>query len=480
MKKRIIKLIAAALLLLILPVSVIGVGASLPSYYGETYYGQLSKMYERLYAVQGPKILVLGGSNVAFGLDSALLEGLLAEQGYEYTVCPFGLYAAVGTSAVLDLSRDALGEGDIVVLAIEPTSDTMTDYFGAGAFWKCAEEAPEMIPALDKDRQAALAGSYVSYLQERMEIRRSGDLPVAQGVYAASSFNERCDLTYDRPGNIMIAGFEPSVTVDFSGIEISGAFAREVRDYCADAGKKGASVVLSFSPVNRSCIEDPSAEAVRSFFQTCSRAFGCPIISDPNCYILDSGWFYDSNFHLNTPGAELRTAMLAGDLLPWLGCYRELEYDIPRMPPSAVTIEIEETDADCFTFTEGPQGAGLLISGLTETGKARTELRIPASRDGLPVQGFAEDALSDALDLETLWIPESVSCLPAGLFRNAHKLTRLMLEHRNAPCDIEAETFHGADQIRIYVPTAAYPMYRDGYGCETNPWIAFLERIHTY
>lgn len=480
MKKRLIRLIAAVLLILILPVSVIGVGASLPSFYTETYYGQLSRMVERVNSVQGPKILVLGGSNVAFGLDSALLEELLAEQGYEYSVCPFGLYAAVGTSAMLDLSRNALGEGDIVVLAIEPTSDTMTDYFGTGAFWKCAEDAPEMIGALDRDRQAALAGSYVSYLHERLEIRRSGDLPAAQGGYGASSFNERCDLTYDRPGNIMIAGFDPTLTVEFSGIEIGEAFAREVRDYCADAGRRGASVVLSFSPVNRACIEDPSADGVQAYFQACSRAFGCPIISDPNRYILDSGWFYDSNFHLNTPGAELRTVMLAGDLLPWLGCYREPEYDIPRMPPSAVTIEIEESDADCFTFVSDPMGAGLLISGLTETGKAQTELRVPSTRDGLPVLGFADDALSDVPVLETLWIPGTVSFLQAGLFRNAHRLTRLMLEHTTAPCDIEAETFLGADQIRIYVPTAAYPMYRDGYGCETNPWTAFLERIHTY
>ena len=35
------------------------------------------------------------------------------------------------------------------------------------------------------------------------------------------------------------------------------------------------------------------------------------MISDPNRYILDSGWFYDSNFHLNSAGAAVRTRLLA-------------------------------------------------------------------------------------------------------------------------------------------------------------------------
>lgn len=480
MKKRITKGIVAALLLLMLPLSLLGIGVSLPSFYGQTYYGQLDRMVDRLNAVQGPKILVIGGSNVAFGLDGGLLEELLAEQGYNYTVCPFGLYAAVGTSAMLDLSRDALGEGDIVVLAIEPTSETMSDYFGAGAFWKCAEDAPEMISSLDRDRQAALAGSYVSYLQERCEILRSGNPPVAQGVYAAASFDERCDLVYDRPGNLMAAGFDPSVTVDFSQVRISDAFAREIRDYCADAGKKGASVVLSFSPVNRACIAEESDEAVGAFFQHCAEVFQCPIISDPNRYILDSGWFYDSNFHLNTPGAQLRTCLLAEDLLPWLGCYREVDYALPQIPPSACRIEADETDGECFVLETDPQGTGLWITGLTEAGKARTELRVPSSQDGLPVLGFADGALSDAPVLETLWIPGTVSWLQGGLFQNAGKLTRLMLEHTDAPCGITDTTFLGAEEMRIFVPTAAYPMYRDGYGCETNPWTAYLDRIHTY
>lgn len=480
MKKRIIRLLLAALLLLTIPLTILSVGVVLPEFYGETYYAVLPRMYSRLEEIQGPKIVVIGGSNVAFGLDGGLLEELLRGQGYDYTVCPFGLYAAVGTSAMLDLSRNVLKAGDIVVLAIEPTDETMSDYFGAGAFWKCAESAPELVLPLDKQRQAALFGSYISYLQERVNLVRSDNPPVARGVYAATSFDQRCDLIYDRPGNLMAGGVDRSVTVDFSALRISESFARQVRAYCDYAEKRGASVVLSFSPVNRACVSDPSEAAVEAFFRHCADAFSCPVISDPNRYILDSGWFYDSNFHLNNAGAQLRTQMLARDLLPMLGCYRDPGFVSPQMPPSAYRVESSETDSDCFLFLPDGQGTGLLISGLSETGKKRTELHVPASCDGLPVLGFADHALSDAPILEVLWIPESVSHLQAGLFQNAEKLTRLMLEHTAYPCGIEEGTIPPDRRITIHVPAASYPMYRDGYGCETNPWSAYLELINTY
>ena len=71
---------------------------------------------EKLKTTQGPKIVLVGGSNVAFGVDSALMEDLLSQAGESYTVCNFGLYAAVGTSAMLSLSEKYLNAGDRVVL----------------------------------------------------------------------------------------------------------------------------------------------------------------------------------------------------------------------------------------------------------------------------------------------------------------------------------------------------------------------------
>ena len=471
-------MLIALLLVLLLPVGVLLRGWMLPGFYGETYYSVLAKMHQRLESTEGKKIVVVGGSNVAFGLNGALLEELLAEQGYDYTVCPFGLYAAVGTGAMLDLSRDDLGERDIVVLAMEPTSETMSGYFGASAFWKCAEEAPELLLELEKSRQAALFGNYVPYLQERLYIEKSGLLPEGQGVYAASSFNDRCDMIYDRAGNAMPLGWDTATPVDLGNVQIAPDFARQVAEYCALAERQGARVVMSFSPVNRSALTDNSPDAVAAFFDGCNRSFACPVISDPNDYILDSGWFYDNNFHLNSTGAEVRTVLLARDLLVFLGCYRELEYELPELPGS-ITSQLEEEPDEGFFLYE-PMGECWMVSGLTESGLEQTELAVPSVYEGKPVVGFSADALKGAHFLEELRLPETVESLPDGLFRDCGRLTRLVLEHTGSVCAVTEQTFAGAEQLRIFVPREAYHLYRDGYGCEENVWTVWLDRIEVF
>ncbi len=475
---------AVFLILLCLLPGTLGVAElALPSYYGDTYYAELPEMYARLNAADSPKLVVVGGSSVAFGLDGALLEELLARQGYDYTVCPFGLYAAVGTSAMLDLSLGALREGDMVILALEPTSETMSAYFGATSFWKCAEDAPELLWPLDREKKSALAGNYIPYLQERWAIFKGGIPPSAEGVYAKAAFNDRCDMAYDRPGNIMALGADLSEPIDLSGVAVSEEFAAQVERFCRQAARRGAAVCLSFSPMNRSALTDTGAEALERYFQLCNDAFPCTVISDPNRYILDSGWFYDSNFHLNSAGAALRTALLAEDILAQLGCYKPLDYDPPEMPPSAYTAPESAGDGEDFLFrpieNSTGQPIGYLVAGLSERGRAREALSVPAVYQGLPVAGIAADALSGAGALLELRLPASIQSLPGGVFAGAASLTRLILEHTDALCDVEEDTFAGADQLRVYVPAGAYPLYRDGQGCETSPWAPYLDRIVT-
>ncbi|MCD8308531.1 MAG: hypothetical protein LUD19_01655 [Clostridia bacterium] len=87
-KNRINKGIAAILaciftiLLIAVPFLVVFVtGAALPAQYSETYYGELTQMYSRLKNAEGKKIVIIGNSSVAFGVDSALMEELLADAG---------------------------------------------------------------------------------------------------------------------------------------------------------------------------------------------------------------------------------------------------------------------------------------------------------------------------------------------------------------------------------------------------------------
>ena len=473
------KLLLILILVLLLPSMLLVYGLSLPEYYGESYYAELPELYNKLKTTEGKKIVIVGGSNIAFGVNSAQMESLLRNQGYDYTVCNFGLYAAVGTSAMLELSEDFIGEGDIVILAIEPTSETFSTYFGATAMLKCAEKTPEMLLHMNKTQKSNLVGNFVSYLQERAEISRTGLIPKADGVYGKASFDSNGDMIYQRAGNAMLLGYDTAIPIDFAKISLQPAFVEQVNEYIASAEKKGATVVMSFAPMNQGAITDPSEEVLYDFFCQLQEQFNCRIISDPNDYIMESGWFYDSNFHLNDAGAKIRTYNLACDVLNYLGYYKEIPFEMPQMPDSIAQVEGDTAESEDFLFEELGEN-GLVVSGLTEAGKAKSSLIVPAAQNGKAVVGLTADAFAGNTTLTTLTLPATVETIPDGAFNGCTNLTRLTLLHTSTTPNVGEGLFTGADKLTVYVPSTAYHLYRDGAGCATNPWEPHLNRVREY
>ena len=467
------------ILILLLPAILLGYGASLPDFYGESYYAQLQEMYEKLKTTEGKKIVIVGGSNVAFGVDSDQMEATLRECGLDYTVCNFGLYAAVGTSAMLSLSESFIGPEDIVILAIEPSSETFSTYFGATAMLKCAEETPEMLLHLNGSQQSNVVGNYLAYLQERAQIQRTGILPQADGVYAKSSFDSNGDLRYERAGNALVLGYDPASPIDLAGISYEPAFVEQVNSYVASAQEKGAAVVMSFSPMNRGSVTDASADTVYQFFLTLRAKFHCPIISDPNDYIMDSGWFYDSNFHMNTAGMAVRTHQLTCDLLNHLGYYRQVAFEMPEMPASIVEITPDDTNSGDFLFE--PLGDnGLVVSGIREGANLTQTVILPSYHEGKPVVGITATAFAGNTQISELVLPETVASIPDGAFSGCVNLKKLTLLHTQTPPDVGEGLLEGTTDLAIFVPASAYHLYRDGAGCTTNVWEPYLNRIIAY
>ena len=94
-------------------------GFAVPAQYRETFVGELPAKRAMLAAESDkPRLIIVGGSAVAFGVDSALL----AQELPDYQPINFGLYAALGTRVMLDLSIDELRPGDISIVMPEQQS----------------------------------------------------------------------------------------------------------------------------------------------------------------------------------------------------------------------------------------------------------------------------------------------------------------------------------------------------------------------
>ena len=474
-------ILIVAPLLIMIPAALFAATALTPPVYDETYYAELSDLYTRLKTAEGNRLIVVGNSDVAFGTNGELLETLLHEKGYDYTVCPFGLYGAIGTAAMVELCRSELREGDLVVFVVEPVSDVLTSYFGATAYLKCAESDYSLLLPVTNEMKTNLVGNLVPYLQERFSFILAGEKPHADGAYIKAAFNDRCDMVYDRPGNIMRLGYDTSAPIDFAAVTIEEEFADSINELIKKADSVGAAVTVSFSPMNRSAITSDTDESLLQFFRLVNETFSCPVISDPNDYILDNGWFYDTNLHLNNAGTEVRTVLLAEDLLAYFGCRAPIDCALPEMPASAAAqTKSTEGDTDAFIYEPLTGADAYLVTGLTESGMASESLTVPSVYEDKPVVGIADGALRGAEALRELTLPDSIETIGDAAFEGDDQLERLVILHRSTVPTVTDHTFDGADRVRVFVPAEDYPMYRDGVGCTVNPWEIYLDRIVSY
>jgi len=68
------------------------------------------------------------------------------------------------------------------------------------------------------------------------------------------------------------------------------------------------------------------------FFDAVQSRLGVPVIGDPNASVLDAGWFYDTNFHLNASGKTVYTRLLIRNIKAMLGDSSPTDIAIPAQP----------------------------------------------------------------------------------------------------------------------------------------------------
>lgn len=296
----------------LIPTSQAVVLFALPSPFSATYYAELSPLYQKLKNTEKSKIVVLGNSSVAFGLNSALLREELNRAGEDYEVCNFGLYGSLGTKAMMDLALNTLKSGDVVLLAPELYSQAVSLYFSGEEMWYSADCDHALFNDLPEADRQEMIGSIARFNSQKFSYLSKGTTADSGTVYARSSFDDNGDLTQvDRPCNKMTAGVDKNnpISLDFS--LVGSDFLSYVNDYAASLEKKGVSTFYSFAPMNLKAVTDSSEATVSAFYHQLQSSLNFPVISSPSHYLMNAGYFYDSNWHLNSVGMTYRTLRLA-------------------------------------------------------------------------------------------------------------------------------------------------------------------------
>ena len=427
MDKRTVRRIVATALAVIVAEQVFFLicGFGLPVQFGDTFMGELKSKYERLKETSGKRIVLVGGSGVAFDCDSALMDDFFPS----YEIVNFGMYAGLGTKAVMDLSENYIHEGDIVILSPEQSEQTFSDYFNGEYMWQAADGAFGMLRDLKSENFEAMLGNFPRFALEKLNYVMKGQKPQTDSIYQKKSFNTYGDIELDTcRENILPNGYDVNQKVRFTEDVVQPEFMDYMNDWAKRLEKKGVVVWYRYCPVNKLSVEDMDDLAAYDVFLRQKLDF--PVIGNPENSLMEAEWFFDTNFHLNQPGKEVNTVQLIRDMKAMLGDDR------------AVTVELPEKPHRTW-------------------GDVSAETRIWTAKDSETYQGE-----------ETIVIPENVTQIEDYAFSNCAGLKQIVLEQKDPSKCIVGQHLLDGTGAEILVPQMSVDSYKRNYF-----WSVYAGRI---
>lgn len=473
-KKLILTSIITAICLLAIPLSIISFGFLCPPQFDETYYGELPYMFNRLKKADENKIIVVGNSAVAFGLRPDLIE---KETNHE--TIGFGLYGAIGTKAMMDLSKVGIKKGDIVLLAPEISEQGLSLYYSCENMWRSIDGHYEMLNYVEKSNRQAMVGNFANFAASKFSYLTTNKKPAVEGVYTQYSFNKDDEeigyMTYERSYNTMLNGYDQNSMITFDVNYLSDDFIKYINDYADYVYRREAEIYFSFVPMNSLSLNSSSSD-IDAFYTALKEKINFPILGNPHNYLFDYEWFYDNNCHMNSSGMFVYNYQLVEDLKIIFEDTSKTDIVIPDKPvtPTPDYEDGDNSDIDCFTYQSYENG--YRITGLTDLGASKEKLIIPSLYNDLPVILFDENVFKNNTAISEIVVPKNIRGFMDHSFVGCKNLTKIIIQHDNPNrINVGMALLDGADNCSVYIKESAYDNFANHYN-----WGYYRNKLKKY
>ena len=275
------------------------------------YSSGMADRFMTLKATKGKKrIIFVGGSNLTMGLDSAAVDTAFPE----YDVINFSNAAHYGSLILMEMLRENVSEGDIIVFSLEYGKAL---YGGAQptkfANWNYIESNYEILHEVNIQNVSGLLNTYVDYLDSKRGFLEKGEKMYRSVVYSRSSLNRYGDdIAFRAQKGPADTNLPPLSILTKNGMEI-------INDFCREMNGIGVRTLFSFPCINipedttDSKLRD-SCDAFLNKFTSLADGSCITVISDPYDYYYDGAYCYDSEYHLSSELVPWRTNLLISDL----------------------------------------------------------------------------------------------------------------------------------------------------------------------
>lgn len=268
------------------------------------YVAALTDKHHRIEQIHQPKLLLAGGSNLVFGVDSQKIQEEL-----DMPVVNLGLLAKLGLQFILHELEDVAQAGDLIVfalehdMAIDGNIDLLkrTVYYNAFARKYYKKGHANWLT----DCRALIEDSHILF---KKTVSNYLNMAKNNTVYCRDGINKYGDGVYhlDLPSQAVLGSKSVIPDTKTEQIELLNTFFKKMQE-------RDVHVVFSYGAYELSEFEKNKA-ALQSVHRDMIARLQIEMIMNLEDFVYPTSYFYDSVYHLNKKGRAIHTNNLISHL----------------------------------------------------------------------------------------------------------------------------------------------------------------------
>lgn len=268
--------------------------------FGNDYLDATIDKHHLLDTTKQPRIIFAGGSNLAFGIDSKMIHDSIG-----YNIVNMGLHAGLGLEYILNELKYSLKPNDIVIFSIEHFLGNEGDYLLKKQAAKNFNEANNFFRRnYWIDIKEYFDKEITKNLKNNLTLKERKTTLDTTSIYARNSFNKYGDVVrhLTKPIPEKKSGRGKIKYSYWQGIELLNEF----QEY---AKKKNITTYFMFANYPNSEYKK-NKEVLLQYENDVKNDLNITVLTDIEDFVFDDSLFFDTVYHLNKNGRNIRTIKL--------------------------------------------------------------------------------------------------------------------------------------------------------------------------
>ncbi len=261
----------------------------------DNYWASVIEKHALLQKTKAPRILIAGGSNMAFGINSGLIEN-----DFEMPVINMALHEDLGLNFIAQELNNNIQKGDIALIGLEYQTTNSGKLDAKSQVYKFSKENDWSLNSFFFSIKSHFYSLYKSLLYYLGNNSQNYNYK----LLSRKNFNSKGDFEgHFNQNKLFILDSLSAFESDFN------SKIKKLNQLNEDILAKDAKIYFVFPSLAESAFEQ-NFSVIEEIHQTIQKELKMPVLGTPQDFVLDDEYFYDNIYHTNKKGRQIRTSRL--------------------------------------------------------------------------------------------------------------------------------------------------------------------------